>query len=734
MAAMSERTPFPAGASCLAGLGMGYSSSFHPYFMFQDGGRSKVPMSIPLPLHLGPRSCSVPLREADLRNGWSLPSPRSTSPQVAVPPVFVSARTNSSSPRRPTQRHFLPEGPAILHPRVVPTRCVSPIRSHLNALGALDGSRISGTYSVPHPRPEGPDSARTSCSQVTLPHTCRANGLTGFPDAQASVRTLDASDYIVYSSPGNVLSANLTANPTARPSADFSPKNSVWKRLFAQPTQAPQTPQASQAQASAPQETLQNPQAQMAQVPQVPQAFEAGALESAQRDLHSQTPVRRPSTGLRRPVEAETLPATAPNSARVDADHGNVFAHEKALLTRRPGLKDVVGKFGMPATESIAEQDLENKELAVDGAAESDNSNGTRSPIVASQASSGAEAQLATYHETPAATDDEPMQQSRRDVVSLQDSDSVSRNASDTLGEFVPEVQVAAIAVAAAAVEEAASDISSKYLYELRSLRKPPAAICQAVETALRLFGVDAVWSTGRRRLDSQFLQKLRSFTPLEAARCPSAQVQQFLQNLDAPVFCDASLLAKCPAAAPLARWCVAAANLLLRLKSSCTDEPPELPDNLSSEVAAPSPRECPIAPDLGGLYVKPLLWEMSWQEQQYVQDLEIGRAGVGQVIFHGVTDCRDLLPLIPQILSVQPGEIIVYPDAALKPDVGQGLNKPASIVLHGCMPKSQSCFVDQKARQRYRQRVAQMTQDKGAIFEDYDPLDGTWKFRVPHF
>lgn len=136
----------------------------------------------------------------------------------------------------------------------------------------------------------------------------------------------------------------------------------------------------------------------------------------------------------------------------------------------------------------------------------------------------------------------------------------------------------------------------------------------------------------------------------------------------------------------------------------------------------------------LGGLLLEPQLWMLGEEELARVHDFRVGRGGLGHVTFHGQTDCRSLLPQLPEILVIKQGEVIVYPDARKKPPVGQGLNKPARIVLHGCMPRVQTRLSTPAARERYRERVAQMTEDKGAIFEDYDCDDGTWTFRVNHF
>ena len=221
------------------------------------------------------------------------------------------------------------------------------------------------------------------------------------------------------------------------------------------------------------------------------------------------------------------------------------------------------------------------------------------------------------------------------------------------------------------------------------------------------------------------------------------------MEHLDAPAFSDRSLLEKCPCAAPLAQWCFAAATLLLNmqvkdassklsmipLQEKC--EPQKVqeksePRKRQKEKKAQQAQQA--EPDLGGLFVKPRLWDLSVEELKRVEDLTIGREGVGQITFYGQTDCRDLLQNISQILSIHLGEIVVYPDASLKPPVGQGLNKPASVLLLHCMPKCRTRLADARAKQRYKDRVAQMTREKGAVFEDYDPNDGTWKFRVPHF
>ncbi|CAK9001530.1 Nuclear pore complex protein NUP98B (Nucleoporin 98B) (Nucleoporin autopeptidase) [Durusdinium trenchii] len=515
-----------------------------------------------------------------------------------------------------------------------------------------------------------------------------------------------SSDYVIYAQkvPKKDAGAGFQAGDMG--TADASPKNSVWKRYFAQG------------------------EAMLEEV--LPHSHAPGsALDSL--------PITAPSSArhehaFENSKEETEKEKTAPARAIPESESSEGIKRQD--LTNVPGgLRTAVERFGMPSPAHG-----ENF-CAAKTASQTDSQEGSEvftagcppSTLIRTERSSNSSGTTEFKH------------QSQSELKELNTSISIQGRASVD-GAFVPDPdQVKAIEVSAANVSAAAQSISLKLLHELRSFRQPPAVIRQVVEAALSLFGVKAAWSTGRRHLDSHFLQKLKSFTPLEAAKCPSAQVHQFFENLDAPAFSDQSLLNKCRGAAPLAQWCFAAAALLLHLKVSDTSNKlsnrtgifqvhKALGLDQAQRHKANKASKTSIVPDLGGLFVKPAVWELSIDELQHVEDLVIGREGVGQVTFPGQTDCRGLIESLSQILSILPGEIVLYPDATLKPPIGEGLNKAASVVLFGCMPKCQARLLDAKAQQRYKQRVAQMTEEKGAIFEDYDPNDGTWKFRVPHF
>lgn len=147
-----------------------------------------------------------------------------------------------------------------------------------------------------------------------------------------------------------------------------------------------------------------------------------------------------------------------------------------------------------------------------------------------------------------------------------------------------------------------------------------------------------------------------------------------------------------------------------------------------------PAPPLSSGPPDLT-IEVRPSnIWSMTDSELAAVQDFCVVKGEVGEVTWHGKTDCRSILGQLEELVQLAVGEVVVYPDPAKKPPIGHGLNKPATILLFGCMPRSQGKLRDPAARERYKKKVAQMTEEKGATFLDYDCDKGTWKFYVSHF
>lgn len=267
-------------------------------------------------------------------------------------------------------------------------------------------------------------------------------------------------------------------------------------------------------------------------------------------------------------------------------------------------------------------------------------------------------------------------------------------------------------------LKDAVSQVSLRDLSELRSFRNPPVVVCQVVEAVAVALGMpDSRWSYVRKQLDKNFMERLCSFQPA----CLSAPQQDKLRSLlQVPAFSDAYLVDRCVAVAALAQWC----NVVGRIMDGETDLETEQVNHLTV---------MPMKPDLGGLTVTPDLWSMEEEELAQVDELTIKREGVGCVTFHGQTDCRELAYRLPDVVVLNPGEVVVYPNHKVKPSIGSGLNKPASIKLYGCHPKTQVC-TSERSREKYKNRVKSMTEEKGAEFVDYDCDNGVWEFRVSHF
>merc|ERR1712187_783340 len=133
------------------------------------------------------------------------------------------------------------------------------------------------------------------------------------------------------------------------------------------------------------------------------------------------------------------------------------------------------------------------------------------------------------------------------------------------------------------------------------------------------------------------------------------------------------------------------------------------------------------------GMVIEPDLTKLSRDALQQVEDLVVCRPDIGSIMFHGLTDCRDLD--IPPLVHLDIGEVLVYPMQGTKPPEGQGLNKRATVTMFQCWPPNgRGHLEDPRAHEKYRGKIQQMTEEKRATFIDYDCKTGVWKFQVEHF
>lgn len=150
-----------------------------------------------------------------------------------------------------------------------------------------------------------------------------------------------------------------------------------------------------------------------------------------------------------------------------------------------------------------------------------------------------------------------------------------------------------------------------------------------------------------------------------------------------------------------------------------------------------------PLLPKLipGDYYTEPPISLLAESERaepgfcSHVQDFVVGRRDYGSIKFLGETDVRCLD--LKSIVQFNKREVIVYLNDLNKPPVGQSLNKPAEVTLLNvkCIDKKTGIqHMDGEKVRRYTAMLIKKTEETGAEFVSYDPVEGVWKFRVQHF
>lgn len=149
---------------------------------------------------------------------------------------------------------------------------------------------------------------------------------------------------------------------------------------------------------------------------------------------------------------------------------------------------------------------------------------------------------------------------------------------------------------------------------------------------------------------------------------------------------------------------------------------------NHGGYAAAPSS----LAPVLNRkeYYAKPSiekLSRMTEKELSAVDNLEIGRYGLGNITWPGLTDVRGLD--FDDLIDIDQGVVSVYKDENNKPPQGQGLNKRAIVKLS---VKPTHAPKSEKHKNKYIDRLRQKTEEAGNQFMSYDLSE--WVFAVEHF
>ena len=145
--------------------------------------------------------------------------------------------------------------------------------------------------------------------------------------------------------------------------------------------------------------------------------------------------------------------------------------------------------------------------------------------------------------------------------------------------------------------------------------------------------------------------------------------------------------------------------------------------------------------PQPGEYWMKPSRAEiskMSRDQLKRVVGLTVGRQHCGQVTFEEPVDLTtiDLDQIFGGLVEIMVRKITVYPDEAMKPPMGKGLNVPSLLRIENSWPrgrdkKSPSALTSGPLFDKHIDRLKKVV---NAEFIDYETASGTWVFRVPHY
>lgn len=136
-------------------------------------------------------------------------------------------------------------------------------------------------------------------------------------------------------------------------------------------------------------------------------------------------------------------------------------------------------------------------------------------------------------------------------------------------------------------------------------------------------------------------------------------------------------------------------------------------------------------------------LLQLSIKQLAAVPNFMIGRKGYGTISFNYDVDLTAFAKniksqLFGNVVVFHPSRTVeVYPDTSIKPNVGCGINVPATISIEGIYP------VDKKTKKTHRNPtssseiqilIRRLKSMKEMEFISYNPFGGIWTFKVNHF
>ncbi|CAI2384782.1 unnamed protein product [Moneuplotes crassus] len=151
-------------------------------------------------------------------------------------------------------------------------------------------------------------------------------------------------------------------------------------------------------------------------------------------------------------------------------------------------------------------------------------------------------------------------------------------------------------------------------------------------------------------------------------------------------------------------------------------------------------------------LQTKPSFHEiirMSEQQAQRVEKFEIFNQ-FGKIVWEGITDLISILnpegytfTCLDEVIEIKHSSLAIYEDTAVKPPVGEGLNRPCVITLYDLYPheikselKQAKILTKEQVRiyDQFKFNLRDIVRKKGGIFLSYQGSKGELKFSVDQF
>ena len=130
----------------------------------------------------------------------------------------------------------------------------------------------------------------------------------------------------------------------------------------------------------------------------------------------------------------------------------------------------------------------------------------------------------------------------------------------------------------------------------------------------------------------------------------------------------------------------------------------------------------------------------MSNDELAEVHGLVVGRKGYGEVSWSSepvdLSSLSSVDDLFGGVVVIEEKQVQVYPEDydLQEPEIGQGLNRPATISIDQCWVKDKATRepIRDASHPRVKQHIAKLSKQPG--FLSYAVDTGTWSFKVEHF